>query len=172
MKSNVVKMKETKQTTVGLLKGSAGERSEPEGAERSPTVATPTVTIHPDPEVPVQPRRRQFKSSYKLRILRETDAAGPGGIGAILRREGLYSSSLSAWRQQRAKGELDTLSTKKRGPQPLLDESTRRKMTALEKENSRLAQRLKQAEQIIEIQKKISELMGIPLNHSQTGENE
>ena len=170
MKSNVVKMKEMKQSTVGGLKGSGGERSEPEVPERPPTVAA--TTVHPNPEVAVQPKRRVFSAKFKLRILKEIDAANQGDIGAILRREGLYSSNISAWRKQRENGELDTLSAKKRGPQPLLDEATRRKMTALEKENSRLAQRLKRAEQIIEIQKKISDLMGIPLNPSQTGENE
>lgn len=172
MKSNVVKMKEAKQSTVVGLKGSGGERSEPEVPERPTTVAATTDGDRPDPEVRVRLKRRVFSNSYKLRILKEADAAGQGGIGALLRKEGLYSSNLTDWRKQRDRGELDPRSAKKRGPQPLLDETTRRKMATLEKENSRLAKRLKQAEQIIEIQKKISELMGIPQPATPIAEND
>lgn len=165
MKSEVFNIKRIK-ATVGLLKGTGGERSEPEVPERSPTVAAPSSP--PDPEVPAPLKRRQYSSSYKLRILKEADAAGPGGIGAILRREGFYSSNLTNWRRQRDQGDLNALSSKKRGPEPKMDEATRRKISHLEMENSRLARRLKRAEQIIEVQKKIAELLGIPLNPSQS----
>jgi len=131
-------------------------------------VAPPTP---PDPEVPAHPIRK-FSLAFKLRILKETDGAGPGDIGAVLRREGVFSSSLCVWRKQRERGELDPRSFKKRGPQPKMDEPTRRKVASLEKENVRLNRRLKRAEQIIDIQKKISELMGIPLNPLQIGEDD
>jgi transposase-like protein len=171
MKSEVFDIKRINKATVGLLKGTGGERSEPEAPERGPTVAAPTPPP-PDPEVPAHPKRRQHTPAYKLRILKELDAAGPGAIGALLRREGLYSSYLTNWRRQREQGELDALASKKRGPVQKIDEPTRRKMALLERENSRLARRLKRAEQIIEVQKKIAELLGIPLNPSQSAEDD
>lgn len=171
MKSEVFDINRINKATVGLLKETGGERSEPEVSGRSPTVAAPP-TPPPDPEVQAHPKRRQYSAAYKIRILKEADNAEPGNIGAILRREGLYSSNLSIWRQQKERGELKVGSAKKRGPAPQMDESTRRKVTHLEKENSRLAHRLKRAEQIIEVQKKISELLGISLNPSQSAEDD
>lgn len=117
----------------------------------------------PDPEVPERAKRRRFTGEYKLRILREVDAAeGEGAIGSILRREGLYSSHLVTWRKQRESGELAGLEPKKRGRKP----SRRRDPVAkeaerLRKENERLRRELEQAQKIIEIQKKISEVLGI-----------
>lgn len=172
MKSEVLNIKRINHATVGLLQGTGGERSEPEVPERSPTVAAPSSTTPPDPEVPASPKRRQYSAAYKLRILKEADAAGPGGIGALLRREGFYSSNLTNWRRQRERGELEALSSKKRGPEPKIDEPTRRKVALLEKENFRLVRRLKRAEQIIEVQKKIAELLGIPMNPSQSAEDD
>ena len=172
MKSEVFKIKRIKKATVGILKGTGGERSEPEVSERGTTVAAPTPPPPPDPEVSAHPNRRKFSRNFKLRILKETDIASPGDIGAILRREGIYSSSLSSWRRQRENGELGSSTSNKRGPAPKMDEPTRRKVTNLERENSRLARRLKRAEQIIEVQKKISELLGIPLSHSQNEEDD
>lgn len=173
MKTEVFDIKRINKATVGLLKGAAGERSEPEVPGRGPTVAAPIPpSPPPDPEVPASPKRRQYSTSFKLRILKEADNAGPGGIGALLRREGLYSSHLTNWRRQRERGELDGHSAKKRGPSPKMDDSTRRKLTGLERENARLARRLKRAEKIIEIQKKISELLGIPLKPFPSKEDE
>ena len=105
----------------------------------------------PDPEVVQKAQRRKFNAEYKLRILAEADAATqPGEIGALLRREGLYSSLLDKWRHQRRQGSLQALTAQKRGPKvdPLAAENAR-----LRRENERLQKRLQQAETIIEVQK-------------------
>ncbi len=113
----------------------------------------------PDPEVVPKAQRRQYSAEYKLRILAEADAATqPGEIGALLRREGLYSSLLDKWRHQRRKGSLQALAPQKRGPKvdPLVAENER-----LRRENVRLQQRLRQAETIIDVQKKLSLMLGL-----------
>ena len=113
-----------------------------------------------DPEVNAKPERRQFSAEYKRRILEQADACTePGQIGALLRREGIYSSNLTHWRQQRAEGSLKALSPKKRGPKPdpLADENA-----ALRRRIERLEADLKRAETIIEVQKKLSDLLGLP----------
>ncbi|SRR6266511_1174852 len=115
-----------------------------------------------------KPERRQFSAEYKRRILEEADACTEAGqIGALLRREGLYSSNLTHWRQQRAEGSLKALSPKKRGPKPdpLVDENA-----ALRRRIERLEADLKRAETIIEVQKKLSELLGLPDPSSQKNE--
>jgi len=121
-------------------------------------------TAPPDPEVPVQKRRRKLTAQYKLRILDEADKCPTAGeLGALLRREGLYSSSLSRWRRKRDQGLLKAMSPKKRGRKaeknPMADE-----MARLQKENQQLRKKLYQAERIIEVQKKISEILGIDQN--------
>jgi transposase len=125
----------------------------------------------PDPEVVPQAKRRRFNAKYKLRILEEADACSqPGEIGALLRREGLYSSYLTAWRRQRERGQLDGLSPKKRGRKPSIDEALAKEMDALKRENQRLESRLQQAETIIEVQKKLSGLLGLTLNENESDE--
>lgn len=122
----------------------------------------------PDPEVRPRAKHRRFTAEYKKRILDEADACTrPGEIGALLRREALYSSLLSKWRQQRAEGTLVALAPQRRGPKPdpQADEIAR-----LRRENERLQERLKQAETIIEVQKKVSELLGLPVDPTSTGE--
>jgi transposase len=112
-----------------------------------------------DPEVKAKPERRQFSAEYKRRILEEADACTEHGqIGALLRREGLYSSNLINWRKQRAEGSLKALSPKKRGPKPdpLANENA-----ALRRRIERLEADLKRAETIIEVQKKLSDLLGL-----------
>ena len=113
----------------------------------------------PDPEVPERPVRRRFSARYKLDILAEIDRAEPGGIGAILRREGLYSSHLVDWRRARDRGALEALArpSGRPRPNPLAKENER-----LRRQNARLEGRLATAERIIEIQGKVSELLGIP----------
>ncbi len=117
----------------------------------------------PDPEVPERlerARRRQFTVGYKLRILTEADAARTTGeIGALLRREGLYSSHLAAWRRQREEGILNALTPRRRGRPTSSPEQ--RELARLRHENEWLEQRLAAAEAVIEIQKKVSLLLGL-----------
>ena len=118
----------------------------------------------PSPEVLEKPVRRRFAVEYKMRILAEADACSePGMLGELLRREGLYSSHLSMWRRLRDEGVLAGLTPKRRGRKakpknPLADEATR-----LGRENDRLKEQLRQAELIIDVQKKVSEMLSIPL---------
>ena len=117
-----------------------------------------------DSQVTAKAKRRRFTAEYKLRILREADAlAETGGIGEMLRREGLYTSHLSSWRRERAHGELEGLSAKKRGRKGRPDKELVAENERLTRENARLTKRLAQAETIIEVQKKVATLLGIPL---------
>lgn len=116
-----------------------------------------------DVEVAAKPRRRRYTAEYKQRILQEADElAKVGGVGELLRREGLYSSHLAAWRREREQGGLAALS-KKRGRKANPDASANREVRKLSSEVNRLRKRLAQAEAIIEVQKKIAGLLGIPL---------
>lgn len=127
-------------------------------------VAT-TADKHPDPQVLERPIRRTFDRDYKLRILQEADACSESGqLGALLRREGLYSSHLTAWRHQRTAGMLAGLAPKRRGRKAQAVDPLAEENHCLRRANERLAARLKQAETIIEVQKKVSEILGIPLN--------
>lgn len=126
-----------------------------------------------NPEVLEKAVRRQFTAEYKLRILREADACSElGDIGKLLRREGLYSSHLTTWRRQRERGTLNGLKANKRGRKaskrnPLLSEVER-----LRREKEQLTKQLKQAELIIEVQKKVSQLLGIPLQPQEKDEDD
>ncbi len=121
-----------------------------------------------DPEVLEKPKRRKFSAQFKLQMLQKADACTmPGEIGALLRGEGLHSSHLSDWRKAQREGALGALS-KKRGRKPRRDPAAR-EIDRLKKQNQRLQDKLRQAEAIIGIQKKVSELLGIPLT---TGEDE
>ena len=125
----------------------------------------------PDPEVVPRAKRRRFSAEYKLRILEEADACSERGqIGSLLRREGLYSSHLTTWRQQREQGQLDGLGPKKRGRKPSVDEALVKELAELKREKQRLENRLQQAETIIEVQKKLSGLLGLTLNGNQLDE--
>ena len=113
----------------------------------------------PDPEVPAQAQRRQFSAAYKQRILHDADTCPVGEIGALLRREGLYSSHLVLWRRQRARGELTALAPRRRGrpaPAPEVQELAR-----LRRENERLTHQLAAARTVIEVQGKVSALLGL-----------
>lgn len=132
-----------------------GERSEPSRSDGTSSAAPPTQ-VHP------RPTRRYLSAEYKLRVLQEVDACrAPGEIGAILRREGLYSGHLSNWRAQRRKGALGALAAR-RGPKPPAPEA--REVERLRGENARLRRELEKANLCLEIQKKVSEMLGIPLN--------
>lgn len=119
------------------------------------------ATVHmtrQDTEVTAKAVRRQFSAAYKLRILQETEVCSKGEVGALLRREGLYSSHLTTWRRQQAAGQLAGLTPRPRGPKPNPEAEELKK---LRKENERLQRRLQQAEAIIEAQKKLSQLLGL-----------
>jgi len=122
----------------------------------------------PKTEVVAKAKHRQFTAEYKLRILRELDGIkGSGETGALLRREGLYSSHLTTWRKQRERGELDGLSPQKRGPKP---DPQAVELAKLQCENERLRERLRQAELIIDVQKKVAQMLGVPLQETHADE--
>jgi transposase-like protein len=117
-----------------------------------------------DPEISDRPRRRRFTAQQKLGILKEADQAKESGeIGAILRRHGLYSSALCEWRRQREAGTLGALAPVKRGPKPAETNPLSAKLTAAHRENAQLRRRLDRAEAIIELQKKLADLLGLEL---------
>ena len=136
-----------------------------EGARRATGGAGPAGTSRataPDPEVPAKAQRRTFTAAYRLGILRQADACKkPGEVGALLRREGLYSSHLTNWRRQREQGELAAGRARKRGPIPTPVDP---RVKHLEVENRRLQRKLARAETIITLQKKVAEILGIPLS--------
>jgi transposase len=142
-----------------VLATPGAERSEAERSEVKRSAATGVAKTAPDPEVVPKAQRRQFTADYKKRILEEADSAKePGAIGAMLRREGLYSSHLTHWRQQRDSG----LAVHRRGPKPKRDPLSE-EVRKLKLQNGQLTQRLARAELIIDVQKKVSLLLGIPM---------
>ena len=131
----------------------------------------PAGIVSPDPEVVARPTRRRFTAEDKLRILRLADACtAVGSLGALLRAEGLYASNLTTWRRQRTEGVLSALTPQKRGRKVLAQHPLRAETETLRKENARLSTRLKQAELIIDVQKKVSEILGLPLQTPEEGE--
>ncbi len=149
----------------------AAERSEgepPGEPKRSAAAAEagglPGSSPRPDSEVVAKAKRRTFPLEYKIRILEEADAASatPGGVGALLRREGLYSSHLVSWRRERQAGILEALKPRKRGPRsernPLAEENQK-----LHRQVGQLTEKLRKAEIIIDVQKKVAALLGNPL---------
>lgn len=125
-----------------------------------------------NPEVAERPKRRRFTNEDKLRILREAGACAPGTIGAVLRREGIYSSHLAAWRQARDRGDLDAGALRKRAKMKVDDQATRARIAHLERENRELQQRLARAELILDIQKKAQGLLRMELESPETTESE
>lgn len=125
----------------------------------------------PNPEVREKAQRRIYTADYKLRILQETDNCNEGQIGAILRREGLYSSHLTTWRRQRQTGVLAALRDDKRGRKATAVNPLQEEVERLQRENQRLTQRLEQAELIIEIQKKVSTMLGMSLEGNKPASN-
>ena len=124
----------------------------------------PPNPARPDPEVVIDAKRRTFTAEYKLRILAEADAAAaqPGAIGALQRREGLYSSHLVTWRRERQAGILKGLTPHKRGPKPKRNPQEE-EMQKLRRENQRLTEELRKAAIVIDVQKKVGALLGWPL---------
>jgi transposase-like protein len=124
------------------------------------TVAAPSAA---SPELSDRPRRRTFTTAYKLGILRQVDEAGPGGIGAILRREGLYSSLLTDWRRQRDAGACEALKAVKRGPKVAEPNPLAAEHAQLQRDYKSVTLRLQRAEAIVEIQKKVALLLGLSM---------
>lgn len=144
--------------------GSRSGGSSSPGVDSPSAAATPKIPRSPDPEVPARATRRHFSTRYKLSILEQAAACKtPGSIGSLLRREGLYSSHLSAWRDQREAGALDSQSVKKRGPKPEPVNPLARQVAYLKKEMRRAERKLIQAQAVIEYQKKLSKILGISL---------
>jgi len=137
---------------------------EAEGARRATGASGPAGTSRapdPDPEVPATVQRRRFPAEYRLRIVKQADTCKqPGELGALLRREGLYSSLLTNWRRQREQGALRDLRERRPGPKPRPVDP---RVKQLEAENARLQRKLQRADTIITLQKKVAEILGIPL---------
>jgi len=120
-------------------------------------------------EVDAKATRRRYTAEYKRRILREADrCTTPGAIGALLRREGLYSSILSSWRQARDRGELEALRPKKRGPIAAAPDPRDRKIVEQGREIDKWRKRAERAEALVDLQKKVAALLGTPLDDEQS----
>ena len=156
----------TDQSNVGEPERRGDERSEAPRSGGSSTFERAGAPAPPDPEVPARQARRRFTTAYKLAILRKADACiRHGELGALLRQEGLYSSHLITWRQQRERG----LTPKLRGPKAV---PVHPEMKKLEQENRRLTTRLKKAEALLDFQKKLSSLLQIPLIRFESDEGD
>ncbi len=122
------------------------------------------ITPAPDPEVPEKSRRRRFTAEYKLGIIEAADrCTRPGEVGALLRREGLYSSHLTTWRKQVGDGTLRALASKKRGPKKKRD-ARDAEIAKLRREVARLEKKVGHYEIALEAQKKLAELWGVALD--------
>jgi transposase len=148
---------------------------EMEGARRATGISSSNraggsagLSVVPNPEVPEKAIRRRFTAEYKQRILKEAEACKKTGqLGALLRREGLYSTNLITWRRQVEQGTLDALSPKKRGPKEKKPDPSIHRIAELEKETQKLKHKLRQAGLIIEAQKKIAEIFRTSLDQNE-----
>ena len=144
----------------------APERGEPERSGGEPNGGANNQAAHdraPNPEVLAKPKRRRFTAAYKARIVEEAQRCTESGqIGALLRREGLYSSALTQWRRQYQAGALGALKDDKRGRKRTRD-AREHELERLQRDNERLNKKLRQAELIIEIQKKVAGMLGNPI---------
>src|ERR1700741_1469157 len=148
----------------GLAAAERSEGSPPGEPQRSGAAAKAGANSRPDPEVVAKPKRRTYTAEYKQHILEEAEVAATtrGGLGALLRREGLYSSLLTYWRRERAQGILEALTPQKRGPKskrnPLEEENLK-----LQRQNARLTEDMRKSPIIIDVQKKVAALLGHPI---------
>jgi transposase len=156
-------MRQTDSLMLDEVPGSA--LGSEERSDEAPGASAPAGSLAPDPEVVAKPTRRQFSAAYRLRILEETDqSTEPGQVGRLLRREGLYSSHLSAWRKARREGSLQGLAPKKRGAKPTCDPRDA-KVRALEAKVVRLEKELERAHLILDVQGKVAGLLGLSLDN-------
>ena len=150
-----------RSTGSSLLSSIAGPRANP-SSDHEPQATS--LEGRPSSEVVERARRRRFTAEYKQRILHEADATtARGAMGALLRREGLYSSHLTAWRADAERGQLAALKPKQRGPKPMRVDARDKRIVELERDVARLGRRAERAEAIVEVQKKLSQLLGIAL---------
>ena len=161
-------MKTSQFESLAGMRGAAeteGARRATGGSADAPPAAGPSGSA-PDPEVSDKPKRRRFTAEYKRKILKEADACRPGELGALLRRDGVYSSSLAAWRAARDRGELAGLAPKKRGPKSVPPDPRDCRIVELEREAQKFKARAERAEALLEVQNKLSEILGIRLPES------
>ncbi len=138
-----------------------------EGGRPPSSPARASRGLHPVPEPEVKAQRRQFSAAYKLQILQAASACKKTGeIAALLRREGLYASHLSKWRTQQRSDTLDRM----RGRKPEQDAELKRRIQELERDNEQLQSKLRQAAKIIEVQKKVSEILGVSLEETNSSD--
>ena len=138
-----------------------------ERSDETPRAKDHQARSAPDPEVVAKPTRRQFTAEYRLRIVEEADrCTRPGEVGRLLRREGLYTSHLSAWRKARRSGSLQGLTANKRGAKPTEHNPLSPKVRQLETKVARLEKELATAHTILDVQSKISGLLGLNLNNA------
>lgn len=136
-------------------------RDEPKANPPPEAVAMAAVPAPaPNPEVPANAKRRAFTAEFKRQVLAEADSCGPGQIGAVLRRHGLYSSHLVTWRHQRDAGELAGLAPRKRGRKAMPKNPLVEEMAKLQRDLSRATARAERAEGLVAVQKKLAELLG------------
>ena len=136
-----------------------------ERSDEAPRAGAAQARRVPDPEVVAKPTRRQFTAEYRLRIVEEAErCTRPGEVGRLLRREGLYSSHLTAWRKARRNGSLQGLRPKKRGAKPGESNALSSKVRQLEAKVVRLEKELATAHTILEVQGKVAGLLGFSLN--------
>ena len=136
-----------------------------ERSDEAPSAGASAPPARPDPEVVAKPRRRRFTAEYRLRILEEADrCTEPGEVGRLLRREGLYSSHLTAWRRARRNGALRGLTSKKRGAKPKARNPLESKVRELEVKVARLEKELHKAHTILDVQEKVAGLLGFSLD--------
>ncbi len=146
-----------------LMVEGIGSEHEDETVARRAAGDLPSSASTPDPEVAATAKRRRFSGAEKRRILTEADrCTKPGELGALMRREGIYSSMLTNWRKKRGQAERDALAPKKRGPKPNAVLAETRRADQLERENARLRGKLDRAHIIIDVQKKLCTLLGLP----------
>ena len=162
-------MKSTTACTLPTPSSQEAERPKPDQQGESGRLLVPVGPPRPNPEVAARPTRRRFTAEYKQRILVEADTAKaePGAIGALLRREGLYSSHLVDWRRTRAAGIRQALTPQPRGPKPT-QSPLGEENAQLRRENQRLTEHLRKAELVIDVQKKVAALLGRSLPDPET----
>ena len=155
---------DTAQAVAAVAGTSQGARRATEDAPATAAGDASTTPSHTDVQVVARPKRRQFSNADKHRILHAADrCTQPGEIGALLRREGIYSSILSTWRSQRKAAELAALAAQKRGPKPDLQRADTQQIAQLTRDNARLQSQLDNALLVIDVQKKVSMLLGLSI---------